>query len=187
MKLVFLGPPGAGKGTQASLLSKDLNIPHISTGEILRKAVKDGTELGKKIQAVIDSGNLVPDQMIVGIIKERTSESDCSSGYILDGFPRTVEQAQALEEMMSEANEQIDKIVLFDVNIDELEERLNHRRGQETRVDDSKEIQVERLMVYEKQTKPLISYYEERGSLKRVDATGSIEEVQTKLKSVLDI
>ncbi len=185
MKLVFLGAPGAGKGTQAKLLSDELSLAHISTGEMLRAAVKAQTTLGKQVGDIMDSGQLVPDNLIVSLIKERVKETDCQQGYILDGFPRTVPQAESLAEMLSNQGESITSVVLFDVTEEDVLARLKHRQETEGRADDTVEVQMERLRVYRELTAPLIDYYKKTNLLKTIEASGSIEEVYSKLLSAL--
>lgn len=185
MKLIFLGPPGAGKGTQAKICAEKLSVAHISTGDMLRAAVSEGSELGQKVKSIMDSGQLVPDDLIVDLIRERVKKEDCASGYILDGFPRTVPQAVALDEMLSESENKIDKIILFTLSLDALMSRLSARRNAESRADDTAETQQERLRVYEQQTAPLIDYYRTSGQLVEVNASGTIEEVQAELSEVL--
>lgn len=185
MKTVFFGPPGAGKGTQAKGVSTEFSIPHISTGDMLRAAVAAQTPLGLEVKQIIDSGQLVPDNTIVALIAERILETDCASGYILDGFPRTVVQAEALNKMLSSRNEGLDVVILFDVPTKEVLSRMEARRQSEGRADDSSETQRERLQVYEKQTAPLIEYYQQAGLLRRVDGMGSVEEIQQRLVSSL--
>ena len=128
MNIILLGPPGAGKGTQAAKIIEKYRIPQISTGDILRAAVREGTELGKKAKEYMDSGKLVPDEVVIGIIKERLVQDDCKNGYILDGFPRTVNQAEALDEMLKEMNSQIDYVICIDVPEEELVRRISGRR-----------------------------------------------------------
>ena len=177
-RLIFLGAPGAGKGTQAKLLSDDKSLAHISTGEMLRAAVAEGSELGQKVASIMESGQLVPDEMIVEIIGERIQKPDCQNGYVLDGFPRTVPQAEALAAMLGSAEA---KVILFEVTMEDVEARLANRRSEENRADDSDDVQRERLRVYQEQTAPLISFYEERGDLIKVSGAGSIEEVYQRL------
>ncbi len=185
MKVVFLGPPGAGKGTQARLLAERKSIAHISTGEMLRAAVAAGTDLGKQVKDIIDSGKLVPDALMVALIEERVKAADCAKGYILDGFPRTVPQAEALATMLSATGVKLDAVVYFDVSESDLLRRLEHRRGVEQRADDSIETQLERLRVYREQTAPLVDFYRAKGALSSVDAAGSVDEVYLKLGQAL--
>ena len=160
MKIVLLGAPGSGKGTQAKQLGERHSLAHISTGDMLRQAVRDETELGKQVKSIIDAGRLVPDELIVGIIKERVQEEDCAKGYILDGFPRTKAQAEALENMLKEQNESLTHVLLLQVDSEEVLRRLTKRRDKEGRADDSESTQRDRLEVYERETKPVIDYYQ---------------------------
>lgn len=186
MKLVFLGGPGAGKGTQAELLSSSKSIPHISTGAMLREAVQAGTDLGKRVGDIIDAGKLIPDETMIEVVRDRLSQSDCSGGYILDGFPRTLAQARALTDLCAELGRSIDAAVLFDVPRAELVKRLAGRRGVEQRADDSEEVQKERIQIYEEQTTPVIDYYQQRGELHKVDSLGGVEEVTKNLSRTLE-
>lgn len=185
MKVVFLGPPGAGKGTQAKTLSERAGIAHISTGDMLRKAVAEGSELGKKVKEVIDSGQLVSDDLMIELIEQRTGQADCQKGYILDGFPRTVAQAEALNGMLQKRGAAISSVVLFELSDEALQARLAHRRGAEARKDDDAETQRERLRIYTQQTAPLIEYYDNKKLLTRVDANGTVEEVEGRVRSIL--
>jgi adenylate kinase len=213
MRLIFLGPPGVGKGTQAQRLAAEEGIPQVSTGEILRHAVKQGTPLGKQAQGFMDAGKLVPDEVVIGIIRERVKGAECARGYILDGFPRTVAQAEALDQMLrTNGGPGIDHVVSFEVPHADLIRRLSGRRscpacqavyhlehappkregrcdtcgGALVQRDDDKPETVEaRLAVYERQTRPLIEYYERRGLLRRVDATTSIDQVYERLRATV--
>ncbi len=185
MKLVFLGAPGVGKGTQAKLFATKAHLAHISTGEMLRDAAASGTELGRKAKSIMEQGQLVPDDVMVDVIRERISKPDCKDGYILDGFPRTVEQAVALDKMLRARGEKLSDVVLFEVSDGDLKQRLENRRGEEARADDSLTVQKKRIEVYLEKTKPLIEYYEPTSLLRHVDASGSIEEVAAKLERVL--
>ncbi|MBZ2175255.1 adenylate kinase [Schnuerera sp. xch1] len=204
MRLVLLGPPGAGKGTQASAIVKKYNIPHISTGDIFRYNIKMNTELGKKAKTYMDKGLLVPDELVVSIVKDRLIKDDCKDGFLLDGFPRTVDQAEALDEELDKMSLKLDKVVNIEVEKDILIERAIGRRickncgatyhikfnpskkegicdtcGEELyqRDDDKVDTVEKRIEVYHKQTKPLIDYYAEKGLLLNVDGTKSIEEL----------
>lgn len=212
MKLVFLGPPGAGKGTQSERICKDYNIVQLSTGDILRSNRKMGTELGKKAQSYMDAGNLVPDKIIIDMIKEELKKPELENGYILDGFPRTVPQAVALDELLKSMNDKLDLTLVLEVPNEELIKRLSARRtcrqcgktyhliynppanegicdvcGGELyqRDDDKEEAILNRLKVYENQTKPLIEYYEKQGLAKKVDGIGSIDEIYQRIKHIL--
>ena len=196
MNIIFLGPPGAGKGTQAQKICDALNISQISTGDILRRAMKEGTETGKKVKSYIDAGQLVPDEVIIDIVKERLVMDDCRNGYILDGFPRTVPQAEALDTFAT-----INSVIELDVKDEELVNRLSGRRvclkcgatyhismlggkttcdkcGEELiqRNDDKAETVLNRLKVYHDQTAPLIGYYEQKGLLKKIDGAQGMEK-----------
>lgn len=197
MKIVLLGAPGSGKGTQAAFLSKELNIPHISTGDIFRDNIKRGTELGLKIKSIIDAGDLCPDELTIEIVKNRLMEDDCKNGYLLDGFPRNIPQAEALDKFSAP-----DKVLEFSIPLEKLMHRLTGRRncakcknsfhidfignvkscpvcGGELviRADDNVESVEERLNVYTKQTAPLIEYYEEQGKLLPINADLTKEQV----------
>ena len=204
MNIIFLGPPGAGKGTQAQRVCSALNIPQISTGDILRRAMKEQTPTGVKAKAYIDAGKLVPDEVIIDIVKDRLAQSDCAGGYILDGFPRTVPQAEALEGIAA-----IDAVIELDVADEKLIERLSGRRvclkcgatyhvsrlNGETRCatcgdtliqrdDDKAETVLNRLTVYHNQTAPLVDFYQKRGMLKVIDGA---QDMDTIFASIMDI
>ncbi len=181
MILIFMGPPGAGKGTQSETVVDKLSIIQISTGDILRKAVNEQTALGVEAKRYMDSGNLVPDEVVIGIIRERIVEDDCQNGFILDGFPRTVAQAEALDEMLQEAGKKIDHVVYFDVPEKELIIRLLSRAEKEKRSDDNLETIQNRLNVFREKTEPLLEYYKSRDSLRFIEGTGTIEDVKGRL------
>ena len=185
MRMVFLGAPGAGKGTQAQIFAADKGIAHISTGAMLRDAVSQGTELGKKVQPIIESGNLVPDDLMVALIAERIDQEDCVQGYILDGFPRTVVQAEALDKMLKTRGEALTDVVLFEVTEEAVLKRLEGRRSAEARADDNAEVQMERLRIYKQKTAPLIDYYQKSGQLITVNGDADIDEVQKRLISAV--
>jgi adenylate kinase len=204
MRIVLLGPPGAGKGTQGELLVKKYKIPHVSTGDILRAAIKEETELGQKAKVYVERGELVPDGLVVGIVKERLAREDAASGFLLDGFPRTPAQAEALDASLREMGMQLTAVINVDVDTEILLERLTGRRvcrdcgatyhikfnpptvrcvcdkcGGELyqREDDAAETVRQRLEVYRKQTEPLIAYYKEQNILYTVDGSQEIEQV----------
>ncbi|MDZ8052306.1 MAG: adenylate kinase [Aulosira sp. ZfuVER01] len=180
-RLIFLGPPGAGKGTQSQKLAEHLQIPHISTGDILRQAMKDQTALGVKAQSYVDSGELVPDQLVQELVQERLGQADAKSGWILDGFPRKVTQAAFLEELLETIHQGGEKVVNLDVPDDVVVARLLARG----RKDDSEEVIRRRLEVYRSETAPLIDYYGDRQKLLTVNGNQSQEEVTTELQNVI--
>ena len=184
--IVFLGLPGAGKGTQAKKLSEAQGYVHISTGEMLRAAVASKTALGNEVASIMDKGQLVPDDLMIDIIKERVAQDDCENGYILDGFPRTVAQAEALSAMMERSSEGISDVVFFDLPEEEVLNRLKSRQQIEGRSDDRDEVHTKRLAVYKEQTQPLINYYRDTGLLRTVEANASVDEVFDKLQHILD-
>lgn len=185
MNLIFLGPPGAGKGTQAKIVVDRLQSVQISTGDILRAAVKEKTELGLKAQEYMDRGDLVPDEIVIGIIKERIKAPDCANGFILDGFPRTIEQAKALDELLKKSNMKIDHVINFEVNDEELIARLLSRAKAEGRSDDNPESIRNRLKVFNEKTQPLIDYYRSVQVLRNVYGLGEIQEIANKVKSLI--
>lgn len=212
MRIVLLGAPGSGKGTQAKKLMADKNIPQVSTGDMLRQAVADGTRFGRKAKSIMEAGNLVPDEVVLGIISERLSQPDAQDGFILDGFPRTTQQALDLEELLDQIGTPLDSAVLMDVDFDILMKRLTGRRtcsltgkllnvyysSQEEldectdaggeliqREDDNEETIGNRLDVYRENTEPLIEFYRDREKLVTINAEGSIDEVYERLVAAL--
>lgn len=213
MNIILMGLPGAGKGTQASEIVKKFPIPHISTGDMFRKAIKDETDLGKEAKSYMDRGELVPDEVTVGIVKERISEDDAKKGFLLDGFPRTIEQAEVLNNIMSELDRNIDAVINIEVPEEELMNRLTGRRICEKcgttyhlvfnppkvdgvcdidggklyqRKDDNPETVSNRLSVNVKQSKPILEYYDEKGVLKNIDGAKDIDEVTKDVIDILD-
>ncbi len=212
MILILLGAPGVGKGTQGALISKEYGIPQISTGDILRSEVRNETELGKKAKVYMDKGELVPDNIIIDMMEKRIKEEDCKNGFILDGFPRTVAQAEAFDKMLEKNGLKLDKVLLIDVPEDEIIARLTGRRvcpncgavyhirnnppkkegicdkcgtALIQRDDDTEEVVKNRLEVYKKNTLPLIEYYTKAGKLVKVDGTGEIDEIFSRIKNIL--
>jgi len=212
MRIVLLGAPGSGKGTQAKKLMADKNIPQVSTGDMLRQAIANGTRFGLQAKAVIDAGNLAPDEVVLGIIRERISQPDAENGFILDGFPRTTQQAFDLEDLLDELGTPLDMAVLLDIDFDVLMKRLTGRRtcsksgkllnvyfsskeeldacteaGGELvqREDDNEETIRHRLDVYHERTEPLIEFYQRRKKLITIDAGGPVEEVYEHLTAAL--
>jgi adenylate kinase len=212
MRLVLLGPPGAGKGTQARLLMAKSDVVHVSAGDLLRQAVAEGSELGQTAKAIMAQGSLVPDEVVIGIIEERLRRPDCTSGYILDGFPRTLRQAEALSEVLRLLQAPLDWVISVEVSEDDLVRRLAGRRicracGAMFHVDTKPPLQIgicdscgdhlfqrdddkedtsrHRLRVYREQTEPLIAYYNTMGLLRRIDGRGTIEEIARRVQQAL--
>jgi adenylate kinase len=212
MNLILLGPPGAGKGTQAESLSNDYKIPQISTGDMLREAIKAGTDMGRKAKTFMDAGSLVPDEVVVGIVADRIEQQDCAHGFMLDGFPRTTAQADALTDMLGKQGRKIDHVVCIQADNEELVSRLRGRRtcracmapyhirfnrpqkdgvcdkcgGELYQRDDDQEKAIRaRLTTYENQTQPLIQYYEDLDLLRPVDGVGGLDEVYARIKKAL--
>lgn len=212
LRLILLGPPGAGKGTQASVIIKEYNIPHISTGDIFRANIKEGTELGKKAKEYMDKGLLVPDELVVSIVKDRLTEDDCKEGFLLDGFPRTVNQGEALDEELKQMSLELDKVININVEKEVLIQRAIGRRicrdcgatyhvkfnppkkegicdvcGGELfqRDDDKVETVGKRIKVYHEQTEPLIDYYTKKGLILNVDGTKPIDAIFEEISEAL--
>jgi len=189
MNLILLGPPGCGKGTQAQILQDRYGAVQLSTGDMLRAAVKSGSELGKQAEAIMNAGKLVPDELIVSMIAERIGEPDCANGFILDGFPRTVAQAEALDAMLNEKGLKLDHVIELEVDEAALFARIEGRAaesGGAARADDNPETLKKRLAVYREQTAPILPYYRDTGRLKSVDGMASIDEVTGQLVAILD-
>ena len=180
MRLLFIGPPGAGKGTQAGEVASRLGIPHVSTGEMFRDHVSRGTELGKKVEAIMAAGDYVPDEVTVAMLSERIAQDDAAEGYILDGFPRTEAQVDSLDRLLGDQG--LDHVVVFDVDEDELTDRLLSRG----RADDNEETIRNRFKVYLEQTQPLIDVYAGRGLTVSVNGIGDVEEVTDRILTVLE-
>ena len=185
MNLILLGPPGAGKGTQGHRLSERYNIPEISTGDILRAAVRKGTPLGREAKSYMDRGALVPDEVMIGIVRERLAQEDTERGFILDGFPRTVAQAEALARLTEEQKQSIEHVISIEVPQEELLQRLAGRRQLEGRHDDTDETIRRRLEVYERDTAPLIDYYRRQGLLRCIAGVGTVDEIFQRITVVL--
>lgn len=185
MNVILFGPPGAGKGTQGERLSKAYGIPEISTGDILRAAVREGTALGKEAKSYMDRGALVPDAVMIGIVRDRLSREDTKHGFILDGFPRTLAQAEALAQALDIVGRSIEHVINIEVPEPELWQRLAGRRGIEGRQDDSDEAIRHRLVVYRRDTAPLIEYYKQGRLLRTIDGVGTADEVFKRITAVL--
>jgi len=190
MKLIFLGPPGAGKGTQAERIQTAHGLVQLSTGDMLRAAVAAGTEVGRQAETLMAAGELVPDEIVVGIIADRTEEADCTNGYILDGFPRNVAQAEALDKMLASRNAKLDAVIELGVDDSILLARIEGRAAETAggaRADDNAEALKKRLAVYHEQTAPLIGYYKTAGILKVVDGMKEMDAVTAEIEAALEL
>ncbi len=185
VRLILLGPPGAGKGTQAQKLASELGVPHISTGVILREAGEKGTDLGKKAKAIMDAGQLVGDDIMLGIIRDRLQAKDCEKGYILDGFPRTIPQAEALDHLLSQRTEPPVVIANLELDEQELSRRIAGRRNEVSRSDDAEGTVLSRFQVYQEKTRPLLDYYGSR--VRPIDGKGSVAEIFRRLTDLLRV
>ncbi|NGP87136.1 adenylate kinase [Fodinibius halophilus] len=184
MRIIIFGPPGAGKGTQAQLISKEYGIPHLSTGEIFRSAIKNETPLGKEVKSILDAGELVPDEKVVELVEEELKDDKYDDGYILDGFPRTVPQAEAFDEILEKKDKQLDAFLQLEVPEEELVDRILSRG--EGRSDDTPEKVKNRLEVYQNETQPVLNYYQKQDVVIGIDGVGSIEEIFNRIKDTLD-
>ncbi|WP_409483729.1 adenylate kinase [Arsenicicoccus dermatophilus] len=181
MQLIIMGPPGAGKGTQAAKIADELGIPAISTGDIFRANIKDETELGLKVKEITAAGRYVPDEITNAIVADRLTQADCEPGFLLDGYPRTVGQVEALDGMLAEAGRSIDAVLVLTVDTDAVVRRLLKRAEIEGRADDTEDVIRERMAVYERETAPLIDVYRRRGLLREIDGMGEVDEVTSRL------
>ena len=185
MRLVILGAPGAGKGTQAVILAAELGVPHVATGVIFRQNVETESQLGLRAKAYMDRGELVPDDVVIGMVTERLAEPDAAHGFVLDGFPRTVPQAEALEIVLQERDSPLDAVLRLEVPEEELLARLEARRETEHRSDDDTEVIRKRLVEYRSKTAPLVTFYAERGLLRDVHAVGEVQEVAARARQLV--
>jgi adenylate kinase len=185
MRIVLLGPPGSGKGTQAVLLKERLGVPHISTGDLLRAAVAAGSTLGLKAKEAMDAGELVSDQLMLGLIEERMGSDDVKAGYILDGYPRNLAQARALDELLGRLEMPVQKALALVVDEEHIVARIAKRAAEEGRSDDSEEVVRNRLAVYREQTAPVTGHYKSAGLLAEIDGIGSIGEIHQRLLDAL--
>jgi len=187
LNIVLFGPPGAGKGTQSEILIRDYHLVHISTGDLFRKHLGEGTDLGKLAQSYMDQGNLVPDDVVIGMVEEKIKEHLDSKGFILDGFPRTVNQAEALEEMLEKLGLSVSGMVSLEVPEDELKKRLLERGKTSGRVDDQNEEKINnRIQVYKNETAPVADFYQKKNKFNSIHGVGSIEEIATSIKKTID-
>ena len=189
MIIILLGPPGSGKGTQANFIQNKLSIPHLSTGDILRQSVKNETDLGNKVKNIMAKGELVSDDLVLDVIKERVSQSDCNLGFILDGYPRNITQAESLNIVLKDIDRNIDRILFLDVDFEVLESRIESRtkeNNEEKRADDTSEVLIKRLEEYKIQTAPLGEYYSNNEKFKKINGMKSISEVSLDIENFLD-
>ncbi len=185
INFIFFGPPGAGKGTQAKLISKEFDLIHLSTGEILRSAIEKQTPLGQEAKKYVDKGELVPDDLIIGMIKNRLNSYENPKGFIFDGFPRTIAQAEAFDQLLKHFDSEVTAVIRIKITDEEIIKRLMKRAELEGRSDDTPEIIQNRLKVYRKNTEPLIDFYKKQGKLYEVDGIGSIEDVHERIKRIV--
>ncbi len=185
MRLLILGPPGAGKGTQATLIADRHGIPAISTGDIFRANISRETELGVQVKAILAAGGLVTDEVTNAIVRDRLAESDAAEGFLLDGYPRTPGQVQALDEMLSDKGERLDGVVELTVDTDEVIQRLLQRAAEQGRVDDTEDVIRERMQTYADETAPLSRIFRDRGMLHEVDGMGTLEDVNARVETAL--
>ncbi len=189
MIIILLGPPGSGKGTQANFIQNKLSIPHLSTGDILRESVKNETNLGNKVKNIMAKGKLVSDDLVLDVIKERVLQSDCDQGFILDGYPRNITQAESLNVILKDINRNIGRILFLDVDFSVLQSRIESRskeNNEEKRVDDTSEVLIKRLDEYRSQTAPLSEYYSNNKKFKKINGMKSISEVSLDIENFLD-
>jgi adenylate kinase len=182
-RVVFLGPPGSGKGTQAQLLARDLGVPAISTGDMLREAVANGSELGRRVRRIMEAGDLVGDDLMAEVVKERLANADTDRGFLLDGYPRTASQAETLRSILVGSSDTLDHVVFIDVPEQELVRRALLRQ----RVDDKEEVVRERLRVYRERTQPLVDYYRGQGLLREIDGNRPVESVRRAILDALEV
>jgi adenylate kinase len=186
MRMIILGPPGAGKGTQAALISENRGIPAISTGDIFRANIKGETELGLRVKEILASGGYVPDEVTNAIVRDRLAQADAAHGFLLDGYPRTPGQVEALDEMLAEQGVSLDLVLELTVDTDEVVNRLLQRAHDQGRVDDTEEVIRSRMAIYTEETAPLAAIYRERGMLRQVDGMGTVDEVAARITTLLD-
>lgn len=184
MRIIIFGPPGAGKGTQAKQISKEYGIPHLSTGELFRNAIKNGTSLGEKVKKILDEGELVPDETVVKLVEEELENDKYDAGYILDGFPRTVPQARAFDQYLAKKNEKLDAFLFLVVPEEELINRIMNRK--DGRADDTEEAIKNRLAIYREETAPVVQFYKDKSVVIEIYGVGSIEDIFNRIKKTLE-
>lgn len=187
MNLLVLGPQGSGKGTQAKRLAADHSIPHVSTGDMFRAAIAEGTELGRQVGPILASGELVPDELTIALIRERLTAPDAAAGFVLDGFPRNLAQAEALDAMLAEIERTLDAVLFFDLPDDVATERMRRRALEEDREDDAPDVIARRLAIYHEQTEPVVERYRATGKLVPLHAERTIGEVAAEIGDALDL
>jgi adenylate kinase len=187
MNLLVLGPQGSGKGTQAKLIADDHGIPHVSTGDMFRAAIAQQTELGRRVEPILAAGELVPDELTVALIEERLAQPDAASGFVLDGFPRTLAQAEALDGMLAGIDRALDAVLFFDLADDLATERMLGRAAQEGRADDTAEVMARRLAIYHEQTAPVVEHYRALGTLVPLHAERTVDEVRAEIQDALQL
>lgn len=186
MRLLIVGPPGAGKGTQAKAIAEHYGIPAISTGDIFRRNVAAGTELGRKVKQIMESGNYVPDEITNAMVRDRLAEDDTAAGFLLDGYPRTVDQVRELDDILAAAGTPLEKVLELQVDLEPVVARLLKRAEIEGRADDTEDVIRNRMSVYAEQTAPLLAIYGERGLVVQVDGMGGVDDVAARIVSALD-
>ena len=185
MNLLVLGPQGAGKGTQAKRIAAEHGIPHVSTGDMFRAAIAVGSDLGKQVEPILASGKLVPDDITIALIRERLAKADAGDGFVLDGYPRTVVQAEALDELLAQIDKQLNAVLFFDLPDDVATERMLKRAEEENRPDDTPDVIAERLRTYHEQTEPIVEHYRVTGGLVPLHGEGTIDEVWSQVQQAL--
>lgn len=185
MNILVLGPQGSGKGTQAKRISAEYGVPHVSTGDMFRAAIAEGTELGRRVEPILAAGELVPDELTIELIRERLSQKDAGDGFVLDGFPRNLAQAASLDAMLAKIDRGLDAVLFFDLDDAVATERMLGRARDEGRLDDTPDVIARRLAIYHEQTEPVVGYYAERGTLVTLAAERSVDEVFTEIRAAL--
>jgi adenylate kinase len=185
-RLLIVGPQGSGKGTQGVRIAEAFGIPAISTGDVFRGAVADGTPLGQQVKAIIESGNLVPDELTSAVVRDRLSQADAGEGFLLDGFPRNIAQVASLDDFLEGRDESLDAVIELDVPRDESIARLSQRAAEQGRTDDTEEVIANRLAIYERETAPILDVYRTRGIVDRIDGVGGLDEITERIVAALE-